>query len=857
MSSVLRLSALTLLAACTGAARTSSLAHPTEKPAMGVSKACEDARRDRALAPALRADGRWIKAAELGLAVRATCPANQAEDEAVVEELLALGALDEARAVATAWPASPRMKAALDIVARLLQPPTPTEVAEANDHVDRAELAEAKGESEKAREAWLLAVRLVRPNARALAGAARASAALGQEVEARKLGDRTLVDLARQTGGAPRLEVDGAPRAKVSFVGWSANGARLAYAAGRELRVLDGPTFASASILTTDEPITQAAWAKDGRSLFVATDQHLRELDARTGELRRELPGRSQVSLSADGKVLAFLASDGVAVADAASGVRKWTLPAPKVKRPRIALAPTGKLLALNGELGCQVYDLGNGKVTFTTTWTADELAFSRDSFRIALSSGIFVSLWSLGLGTDPTKLHYSKRDVHGLAFAPDSQSVGIAGTLTTYVIAAREKAPPPLALHGHTDGTTAVAFDPTGRWVASGAADGAVRVFPLGHDAPTVVLRPKADPVTAATFGEGALYTGHATGPIRRWDLKSAGIQPLLGHLGAVSSLAIRADGGRLLSGSLEGQVRVWDGPSWAPHTILHWPGNIFGRALAINEVRFGPGDDQVFVGHEDEVARLWSQSAWKTIKATGQLSLLAVSANGRVALQRSKGKLQVTDLGKVLSAAGNTGGPAPTVKGVELEGAKGGAGFALATTGSHAAILGATDLGLWDAATGKRLATVARAPYDASRVAFDGLEPPTRIAWTDAEGVRVALLSELGAAKLVATPSPPTLVALDARGERLVVGLADGRFAVVDVAAGTIRFFAMGNDRGGTLVSSATPVAAPFGAGIPVEAFPDLADDLVCRGGNLLFPASLCRERWSAKGLLAKGLL
>lgn len=327
MSSVLRLSALTLLAACTGAARTSSLAHPTEKPAMGVSKACKDARRDRALAPALRADGRWIKAAELGLAVRAACPANQAEDEALVEELLALGALDEARAIAQRRPpTSTRMRTALDTVARLLRPATPTEVAEANNHLDRAELAEVKGESE-ARDAWLLARGLVHPNARALAGAARASTTLGQEVEARKLSgprargsrpaDRRRA-AARGRRGAPgqglvrRLERERPARLRR---GPRAQGARRS-----DLRVRRRSSRPTSRI-------TQAAWAKDGRSLFVATDQHLRELDARTGELRRELPGRSQVSLSADGKVLAFLASDGVAVVDAASGARKWTSP--------------------------------------------------------------------------------------------------------------------------------------------------------------------------------------------------------------------------------------------------------------------------------------------------------------------------------------------------------------------------------------------------------------------------------------------------------------------------------------------------------------------------------------------------
>ena len=47
----------------------------------------------------------------------------------------------------------------------------------------------------------------------------------------------------------------------------------------------------------------------------------------------------------------------------------------------------------------------------------------------------------------------------------------------------------------------------------------------------------------------------------MKEWDLGSGNeVRTLPGHTGSVNSVAVRGDGRRLVSGSLDHTVRVWD---------------------------------------------------------------------------------------------------------------------------------------------------------------------------------------------------------------------------------------------------------------------------------------------------------
>src|SRR5208337_2852832 len=67
-------------------------------------------------------------------------------------------------------------------------------------------------------------------------------------------------------------------------------------------------------------------------------------------------------------------------------------------------------------------------------------------------------------------------------------------------------------------------------------------------------------DSVVMALTGDGRVVTGSSDGTVKVWDLNSGQEQRTLsGHGSGVMALALTGDG-RVVSGSLDGTVKVWD---------------------------------------------------------------------------------------------------------------------------------------------------------------------------------------------------------------------------------------------------------------------------------------------------------
>ena len=173
--------------------------------------------------------------------------------------------------------------------------------------------------------------------------------------------------------------------------------------------------------------------------------------------------------------------------------------------------------------------------------------------------------------------------------------------------------ATPPLivplkVLRGHAvvrhEGVAAMAWHPTQPWCVTAGADGTVRVWDLrmgtvalafpsgspiwctatvpGHGAGSPVLN--ADGTVRsppAPLGDVLLLSGHEDGVVRKWDSRMP-LQPmqlLTGHSGAVVTLA--ADGDRVVTGSVDSTVRLWDAPSGASvRCDGHW-GQVAATAI------------------------------------------------------------------------------------------------------------------------------------------------------------------------------------------------------------------------------------------------------------------------------------
>jgi hypothetical protein len=119
----------------------------------------------------------------------------------------------------------------------------------------------------------------------------------------------------------------------------------------------------------------------------------------------------------------------------------------------------------------------------------------------------------------------------------------------------------------------TALAFDPAGRLLAAGGADGATRIYSItgraqrseldGHDGPARGI---------ALDARGTAIVGDDQGTVRRWQLRSGrptGAGAELGaHRDAVRGVAVIPDG-RPVSAGADGLIRLWSGSSvYRTHT-------------------------------------------------------------------------------------------------------------------------------------------------------------------------------------------------------------------------------------------------------------------------------------------------
>jgi WD40 repeat protein len=184
-----------------------------------------------------------------------------------------------------------------------------------------------------------------------------------------------------------------------------------------------------------------------------------------------------------------------------------------------------------------QVWDAGTGREIGTLDTHKREVfgvVFSRDGEHLALASrdGI-VNLWdakrldSFSMdGKKAARLTLRAR-VAGpgvnVAFSPDGRRLATGGEENTVKVRDVEKGGELHTLRGHNADVYTVAFSPDddGRWVASAREDSAVKV----------------------------------------WDSRTGKlVRSFRGHTGVVTSVAFSADGRRLVSGSRDHTVKVWD---------------------------------------------------------------------------------------------------------------------------------------------------------------------------------------------------------------------------------------------------------------------------------------------------------
>jgi len=236
---------------------------------------------------------------------------------------------------------------------------------------------------------------------------------------------------------------------------------------------------------------------------------------------------------------------------------------------------------------------------------------------------------------------------VWATAFSPDSHELAsgsIDGSIKLWDMRTGSFAG---ALQGQTSPVRSLAFSSDGMVLAAGSDDGVIRLWNVGSPAgyaaafpsnPYKVLPGHSDAVCSIAFShDGALLaSGSADGTIRlRNATTGEDIRTLEGHSWGVTCVAFSSDGRLLASASLDKRIMVWD---VATGTCVH---TLSGHTGSVQSVAFDPSGTYLASGSTDHTAVLWWVTDGTPVRSfeghDDEVSSVAFTPDGKVLVSAS----------------------------------------------------------------------------------------------------------------------------------------------------------------------------------------------------------------------------
>ncbi|MGP4114415.1 nSTAND1 domain-containing NTPase [Streptomyces sp. 4N509B] len=575
----------------------------------------------------------------------------------------------------------------------------------------------------------------------------------------------------------------------------------------------------SRTLFATPRLVTSLAFSPDGSTLALgSSDGPVRLVDAATGEPSGDLTGHAtsvvDLVFGPGGRMLASVATDGE--------LRLWdrdaaTDDARHVLAPRdgegdgdvtsIAFSPDGTTVATGVADGtARLVDAGSGAALHTVRVSPGggvaAVGFSSDGDTLATAGedGV-VRLWDVAPGEAP------RRTLPGEG---PGEAPGEAPELSR-------------TLPGHGAPVTGLAFGSDGTTLATGDADGVVRLWDTGAGLPRRLLTggtadgdtsgdaTGGDPTDADTNGDltdgasGAvggpggqgsatvvlafshdgttLAAGDENGTVRVWTTAGEPRRELV--LDRVTSLAFAPDGATLAVGGLEGEVELWDlDTGRLRERLRHHSGWIDALAFTPDGTRL------VSANNSDGTVRVFDTATGGAVRTVevGWTTALAVSPDGAtLAVSGVEGRVRLWGL-----AAGRAEEPGREKReddgrgpGRTLDADGWVDALAFGPDGSTlTALLGDGSVRLWDVATGTVAHDLASRHHTAASVAFGAAGEVLVTGGTDGSVQLWDVATLTHRDSRVGHAAPVTSVVVTPDGATLASGSADGAVMLWDLA-------------------------------------------------------------------------
>jgi WD40 repeat protein/nucleoside phosphorylase len=211
----------------------------------------------------------------------------------------------------------------------------------------------------------------------------------------------------------------------------------------------------------------------------------------------------------------------------------------------------------------------------------------------------------------------------------------GVAGVTVEELVAAGAAPPVPgqaEPMWAPASLCNAVAWSPSGDLVASGHADGAVRLWDAATGKAIRTLADHAGTVRSIAFSPDGqrLATGSADKTVRLWEVGTARfVRTLEGHTHGIISVAFSPDGQRLATGSADKTVRLWEVGT------ARFVRALKGHTNWVMSVAFSPDGQTLATGSYDKTVRLWEIATARFVRAleghTDGVMSVAFSPDGR----------------------------------------------------------------------------------------------------------------------------------------------------------------------------------------------------------------------------------